>query len=1308
MKTKLSRALLAPGLILPAALLPSVLAAAPVQRFTSKDTYHIYYGAWDSTLLSKVQQDGKKVVIVEPANITRTQVADLQDGLDGVAGNADDLRVYAYISFGEDNRPGIYQRDGGGNIIRDAYGIPQLKTVSGGTGPRLDPRYNLTTGVIVGTIASCVDANGDPLPGQASPGGSGYPSYYIDSYADHYPNGSTGYGARPKLDGKPDCNPEWLGAYVNVGDPAWFTVLQTKTQSVDGQCGLEEIFTTTVGKGLGCDGIFTDTTDTCAPDAWNTVTQAEWTTPGWRKLMQRVRNAYPTKFVLQNRGTFFFNSAFEHYNYTTRPYIDGVFFESYSCDSNDFDVRSPFFLQNKYEVGLRLSAEADRSDGFTVFSHSYNEPRAYWLTPTIDGAVTEWPTETKLQVNGYEGGAIKAVAASNDANYLYLRISTDAGTELNSSDFNLYIDTDDVYDDGLDVSAAGFEPSGSGGRIRSELLYQWGNLYSQDTGVFNVGSVGSASVSSNAGKTEWEIRIPRNLTHPATHSRYASQPVFPGTGYGTGKHILMLLTLNVGGTTQYFPTLNVPGYERNLGYRFEKSTGTVYEEDFVESMQVQGWPICQTDKWLSFLPNTGAEAWNTANPDTAAPVWSTTANSGVTRTTTTFAANRIGVQELVPSDGAVTVRWDLANDQTRPVRYKIYYAPVSSSPSTSNLNTSPWSNTGYVSGTAPANYGWPRTLSTSYANEYKVTGLTNGVAYRFVVRASDSGSTVREETNVVTLDATPQKSSGSAYATITIDGSFSDWPAEAQIWSDPSGDHGAAASDIKAIWVANDNDYVYFRVDSWNSHDFPNAVNNIYFDTDLASGDTGFQPGGAPTIASELLLQGGILYSQKAGNFNDGTIGNVAINPGSGSTTSWEWRIARNTQHPSGVGGGTVFSASGFKILATSGSTEFAGVATYAFAEPSVYATITPDASFSDWPAKAKLADDPQSDNLGAVTDYKSVWVANDVNYLYLRIQTWNTHDMPLSGNNLYFDSDVGVSPGFNPHSLGKISSKLLNQSDQLYSQGGGGFNDGWLATLGISPYAVSASDWEYRIPLNLVHPSGAGVRANQAVFGSTGTPINILLTSDNSGPAEFLPNTGSLRYVLAGPTLTPHTTRATITVDGNGADWPAGAKVYDDASGDNAGAPADVKSVWIANDDTYIYIRIDTWSAVDYAAAFNNTYLDADLSAATGFKPHGLPFGSEALLQNTGLYSQKSGAWNDGALTPLPGRTAQMAPTSGIATTFEWRIPRDLYHPNSGGPLFAEPDGSFFLLVTSDNSGAAELAPDSPATQAIWYIPAP
>ncbi|HEY9249560.1 MAG TPA: hypothetical protein VIO38_10525, partial [Rariglobus sp.] len=556
------------------------------------------------------------------------------------------------------------------------------------------------------------------------------------------------------------------------------------------------------------------------------------------------------------------------------------------------------------------------------------------------------------------------------------------------------------------------------------------------------------------------------------------------------------------------------------------------------------------------------------------------------------------------------------------------------------------------------------------------------------------------------------KSAGSIYANIVIDGSFSDWPAEAQIWGDPSGDKGAGASDIKALWVANDADYVYFRVDTWNAHDFPNAFNNLYLDTDLAAGDTGFNPYGAGLIASELLIQGGTLWSEKAGNFNDGLIGTVAINPASGSATSWEWKIPRNLQHPSGAGGGGVFPASGFKILATSGSAvtdEVAGPATYTFALPSVFANITVDGSTGDWPAHALIYSDPSGDNLGAASDIKAVWMANDLNYVYLRVDTWNAHDMPAAGNNFYLDPEVGVSPGFNPHGLGRISSKLLIQNTGLYSEGNGGFNDGSIGSVTVSPAgSATATSWEYRIPRSTLHPAGSGARAGTTVFKGSGSLIDVLLTSDNAGPAELAPDAGALRYAMAGLTIAPHSTAATITVDGSGADWPAGAKVYDDATGDNAGAASDVKAVWIANDANYLYLRVDTWNSHDYAAAYNNTYFDANLSALSGFTPHSLPFGSELLLQNTGVYSEKNGGFNEGAATSPGGRTVTMSPASGSATTWEWRIPRDLVHPSAGGPVFTEADQSFFLLVTSDNAGVAELAPNNPGTRILWYIPAP
>ncbi|MFA6289486.1 MAG: hypothetical protein WC661_19060 [Opitutaceae bacterium] len=369
---------------------------------------------------------------------------------------------------------------------------------------------------------------------------------------------------------------------------------------------------------------------------------------------------------------------------------------------------------------------------------------------------------------------------------------------------------------------------------------------------------------------------------------------------------------------------------------------------------------------------------------------------------------------------------------------------------------------------------------------------------------------------------------------------------------------------------------------------------------------------------------------------------------------------------------------------------EFAGA--YVNAGDPVYAGITIDGAFTDWPITARVWEDPSGDQGSAPLDLKAVWIANDRDYVYFRVDTWNTHDFHAFGNNLYLDADRSVATGFEPFGAGLVGSELLMQGDGLYSQKLGGWNDGYAASVAIAPYATSTTSWEWKIPRSLAHPASAG---GGSVFDDTG--FKYLVTSGSTVNDE---TSAVLTYTFAPPSVS-----ATITIDGNGADWPAIAKVYDDATGDNAGAPSDVKAVWLANDADYIYLRIDTWNSHDYAAFYNNTYLDTDLSAATGFHPHGLAFGSELLLQNTGAYGEKLGGWNEGAATSPSAKTVTMAPTGGSATTWEWRIPRDLVHPSGGGAVFS---GAFNVLVTSDNAGAAELAPDNPAGQVIRYVPAP
>jgi hypothetical protein len=109
--------------------------------------------------------------------------------------------------------------------------------------------------------------------------------------------------------------------------------------------------------------------------------------------------------------------------------------------------------------------------------------------------------------------------------------------------------------------------------------------------------------------------------------------------------------------------------------------------------------------------------------------------------------------------------------------------------------------------------------------------------------------------------------SGQFARDITIDGSFDDWTGLAPVYTSaaPTGNTGAA--DYEAIYVYNDANFYYFRVTLWAdippaSGQFPDYA-SLYFDTDNNI-NTGYDPG---VIGSELLVQSGYSYDERAGTF---------------------------------------------------------------------------------------------------------------------------------------------------------------------------------------------------------------------------------------------------------------------------------------------------------------------------------------------------------------------------------------------------------------------------------------------------------
>jgi hypothetical protein len=337
-------------------------------RARQVNNYLMSYGTWDASSIAIAKN--YDVVVVHPSqgNITRDIVRQIQQG-NNPSDPSDDVVVLGYISIGEDLRTNDYTDD-------------QLRSdprfAGDGTGPRVDPRGHVPNGGPLDGI--------DPM-GLPSPGGTGFASYYLDD------NSVDQLGAG---DGMPDRNAHFGACFVNAGDPKWFEVCNNMTlDGPDQLAGLREIMELDYGRGLGCDGVFLDTIDTCGPNSFTDArssnqSEFEWTAPGYALFLSRFRQIYPDRVVLQNRGLFFFDPRHPHYQFTTRSYIDLVLFESLRLNSNASEgINTYFSNDNRYNIAPKLMAEANRWDGFRVVSLGYAEgPPGQMSKQTLVGGST--------------------------------------------------------------------------------------------------------------------------------------------------------------------------------------------------------------------------------------------------------------------------------------------------------------------------------------------------------------------------------------------------------------------------------------------------------------------------------------------------------------------------------------------------------------------------------------------------------------------------------------------------------------------------------------------------------------------------------------------------------------------------------------------------------------------------------------------------------------------------------------------------------------------------------------------------------
>jgi hypothetical protein len=330
-------------------------AGLDVRKMAANATsYAITYGALDAGIINTLKS--YPLVIVHPynGNISAEQIMQIKQG-DKPNDPGDNAVVLCYISIGEDSRT---------FDLTDTQMLADSRFTGDGSGPSIDPRAAGVRSLVISQ---------DKIKG--IPTKRGFASYYLNDNAVR---------CKGEPDGKPDNNPIFKTRFVNAGDPAWYQVVKKMTMdsSTHTPPGLTEMLTTSYGKGLGCDGLFLDTIDTAAPNAYTgsicsdaeNYTNSEWTAQGFTGFMKQIRADFPNKIILQNRGLFFFDPRLPHYEVSARGTIDIGYFESYYLDNNAPEpVVSDYFPDNKYNIAPKLMAEANRpgADGFKVLSLGY-------------------------------------------------------------------------------------------------------------------------------------------------------------------------------------------------------------------------------------------------------------------------------------------------------------------------------------------------------------------------------------------------------------------------------------------------------------------------------------------------------------------------------------------------------------------------------------------------------------------------------------------------------------------------------------------------------------------------------------------------------------------------------------------------------------------------------------------------------------------------------------------------------------------------------------------------------------------------
>lgn len=160
--------------------------------------------------------------------------------------------------------------------------------------------------------------------------------------------------------------------------------------------------------------------------------------------------------------------------------------------------------------------------------------------------------------------------------------------------------------------------------------------------------------------------------------------------------------------------------------------------------------------------------------------------------------------------------------------------------------------------------------------------------------------------------------------------------------------------------------------------------------------------------------------------------------------------------------------------------------------------------------------------------------------------------------------------------------------------------------------------------------------------------------------------------------------------IDGFFDDWGGVSTAFVDATGDHGAGAIDLQSVWIANDDRFVYLRFQTGNLTSIQNSSLRIFFDTDDNPATGYAVGSMGSDLALLLPERTWVEQTDSQFSAAAIGHAAVESV-VGPTYAGAE-FELRLRRGAIFPIRGTPMFDSPTFSVVL------EGPTDRAPDAPA----------